>query len=259
MLVTVLGSGGSAGVPNITGDWGNCDSKNSKNKRTRSSLLLETNNKRYLVDTSPDIRAQLLSIGGVNSLDGVIYTHAHADHLHGIDDLRAINRAMNAPINIYADQHTLEQIYKRFNYTIQPLPKNARGYFKPTLVPNEIQAGQVLEIEELKIKTFDQDHGFSRTIGMRIGNFAYSTDVVELPEDSFNCLTGIHTWLLGVFSKKEHPTHIHLEKAMKWIDRVKPKRVFLTHLSSDFDYFALKKYLPSHIEPAFDGLKIKCT
>ena len=255
MKVTILGSGSSTGVPAVGLGWGKCDSTEEKNRRTRSSILIELKDLTLLVDTSPDLREQLLA-SDICSLDAVLYTHAHADHLNGIDDLRGINRAMNAPINIFAMPVTLKEIRKRFSYTLQPLQTPARGFSKPALVPNEVIAGDILYINNVPVQTFEQDHGFSKTLGLRIQGFAYSTDVVNFSEENFEILRGIDTWVIGVFSNKEHPTHVHVKKALEWIDRVKPKRAFFTHLSSDLDFNELRKCLPLHVFPAFDGLQI---
>ncbi len=254
MKITIMGAGSSGGVPVPGVGWGKCDPKNPKNRRSRPSILVDVENKRFLIDTSPDLRNQLLD-ADVRHLDGVIYTHAHADHLHGIDDLRGINRAMNASIPIYLDGPTFENIETRFAYTLTPLPDTANGYyFKPTLEPTVITAGQSIKASGVTFETFDQDHGYSRTIGLRVGQFGYTTDLVRLPEDGFEVLEGIHTWVIGVFTDREHMTHVNLEMALKWIERVKPVRAVLTHLGPDLDYDVLRAMLPDHVEPAYDGM-----
>ena len=258
MEITILGSGSSTGVPAVDRGWGNCNPSNPKNQRTRSSIFINMKKTKILVDTSPDLRAQLLA-SNIKSLNAVIFTHAHADHLHGIDDLRAINRLMNAPIEMFADGATLDIINTRFKYTLEALPKRAKGYFtKPTLLPNLVNAGEKININNIPIQTFDQDHGFSRTLGLRISNFAYSTDLVELPENSLQYLTGLHTWVIGVFSKRPHLTHVHLDKALDWIEKAAPKRAILTHLGPELDFEDLKRNLPEHVLPAFDGQKFSC-
>ena len=258
MEVTILGSGSSSGVPAVDRGWGHCDPSNPKNRRTRSSIFINANKTKILVDTSPDLREHLLA-SKIRSLDGVIYTHAHADHIHGIDDLRGINRLMNAPIRVFADAETLNVIGKRFKYTFDPLPKRANGFHtKPTLLPNQVSAGEIINIDNILVQTFDQDHGFSRTLGLRISDFAYSTDLVDLPEQSFKYLSGLHTWVIGVFSYQAHPTHVHLQKALKWIERISPKRAILTHLSPELDFEELNRKLPENVEPAFDGLRFFC-
>jgi phosphoribosyl 1,2-cyclic phosphate phosphodiesterase len=254
--VTIMGAGSSGGVPVPGYGWGNCDPNNPKNRRSRPSVLVEIADKRFLIDTSPDLRAQLLA-AEITRLDGVIFTHAHADHLHGIDDIRGINRAMNAPIPIYLDAPTLEHIETRFAYVLTPLPDAAKGYyFKPTLEPNLITAGEPFEASGVSVRTCDQDHGYSRTVGLRFGQFGYSTDLVRLPEHGFEVLEGIHTWVIGVFTDRDHMTHVNVKTALEWIDRVKPERAILTHLGPDLDYDVLRDILPDHVEPAVDGMVI---
>lgn len=251
MRVTVLGSGSSSGVPGIGIGWGACDPQNPKNRRLRPSILLEWEERAILVDTSPDLRHQLLTTG-TEKLDAVLFTHAHADHLHGLDDLRGINRAMNAPVDIFCDMATLEVIRARFAYTLEPLHESAAFYYKPTLRPHEIVPGESYEIAGMTVRTFEQDHGYSKTVGFRFGNFGYTTDAVELPEHAFSALEGISTWLIGVFTDEPHMTHAHVAKALKWRERIKPHRCILTHLGPRLDYATLARDLPSGVEPAFD-------
>ena len=181
MRVTVLGCGHSGGTPLVGKGWGKCDPDNPRNRRLRPSILVEDAGTQILVDTSPDLRQQLLN-SGTERLDAVLYTHAHGDHLHGIDDLRAINRAMNLPIATYADAATWEVISTRFAYVLDHETKGANPYYKPALTVHEIAPGDAFDVGGVHITAFDQDHGFMRTIGYRLGAMAYSTDVVELPE-----------------------------------------------------------------------------
>ncbi len=256
MRITVLGSGSSGGVPMVGTGWGKCDPSNPKNRRTRPSLLIETEGKVILIDTSPDLRAQLLA-AHVTHIDAVLYTHAHADHLHGIDDLRGINRVMDAPLAMYTDQTTLDQIEDRFAYALAPLPESANGYYyKPTLEAHVIAAGDTFEVSGVSVTCFDQDHGRSRTLGFRIGKFAYSTDVVNMPEPAFDVLAGVDVWVVGVFTDRVHPTHVHVEKALGWIERVAPSRAVMTHLGPDLDFDLLENSLPNSVDVAFDGLQI---
>lgn len=256
MRVTILGSGSSGGVPVAGTGWGKCDPDNPRNYRTRPSILIETQGKVILVDTSPDLRAQLLS-ADVTHIDAVLYTHAHADHLHGIDDLRGINRAMDCPIAMYADRTTLGDVQTRFGYALAPLPEDARGhYFKPTLLAHEIASGDTFDVSGVSVTCFDQDHGRSRTLGFRIGNFAYSTDLVNLPEPGFDILAGVDAWVVGVFTDRSHPTHVHVEKALGWIKRVAPRVAVLSHLGPDLDFDLLESTLPNSVTAAFDGYQI---
>ncbi len=256
MKVTVLGSGSSGGVPSVGIGWGACNPNNPKNRRMRPSVLVEVAGKILLIDTSPDLRAQLLG-ADITHLDGVLYTHAHADHLNGIDDLRGINRAMGAPIKIYCDAATNLALEERFGYVFQPLREGATYYYKPVLNPTIISAGDVFEVAGVRMSVFDQDHGFSRTLGYRIGNFGYSTDVVELPNAGFEALLGVDTWLIGCFTDRQHLTHAHVSKVLRWIERVSPRQAILTHLGPDLDFDKLTEILPVGVSVAFDGMEIQ--
>ncbi len=254
--VTILGSGSSSGTPAIDWGWGRCDPDNIKNRRTRPSILVESGTTRILVDSTPDLREQLLA-ARVRELDAVVYTHAHADHLHGIDDLRAINRAMNAPLNTYADAPTLEVLRTRFGYVLEPLNEGAQFYYKPTLIPHVIADGELFSIGDIEIAAFSQDHGFSTTLGFRFGSVAYTTDVVELSEEAFERLEGIDLWIIGTLVDHPHPTHCDVDKALAWVDRIKPKRAVLTHLGGDLDHATLAARLPAGVEPAYDGMYLE--
>jgi phosphoribosyl 1,2-cyclic phosphate phosphodiesterase len=256
MRVTILGSGGSSGTPAVDWGWGRCDPDNIKNRRTRPSILVENSSTRILVDSTPDLREQLLATR-VREVDAVLYTHAHADHLHGIDDLRAINRTRNAPLDAYADAKTLEVIRTRFAYVLEPLDEGARFYYKPTLTPHEIADGDRFSIGGIAITAFAQDHGFSATLGFRFGRVAYTTDVVELSEGAFEILKGVRLWIIGTLVDHPHPTHCDVDKALAWIDRIAPRRAVLTHLGGDLDYATLAARLPAGVEPAYDGMRME--
>ena len=234
--VTILGSGPSSGIPMVGGDWGDCDPNEPRNYRSRSSILVEVGATALLIDSSPDCRAQLLD-ADVKRLDAIVYTHSHADHSHGIDDLRWINYAMHAPLPAYGDANTLKILNDRFGYVFTPLhtpePGEPVRYYKPVLVPHEITGD--FEIAGVSLKPFEQDHGFSKTLGFRIGDFAYSTDVVALDEAAFATLEGVDTWLVDVFRRDPHPTHAHLDLTLSWIKRLKPRRTVLCHMGPDLD------------------------
>ncbi len=255
MRVTILGCGGSNGTPSIDFGWGKCDPENPRNLRTRPSIMVEEGDTRVLVDTSPDLRQQLLRVS-VRSLDGVLFTHSHADHLHGIDDLRGINRAMNAPLDAFANAETLDSIKQRFGYTLEPLPADTPFYFKPVLTPHKIAHGSEFEIGKIPVVAFDQDHGYCDTLGFRFGPIAYSSDATELHEDAFELLDGIKVWIIGTLLDAPHPTHADVDKAVRWIKRVGAKRGVLTHLGNRLDYANLASRLPQGVEPAFDGMVI---
>lgn len=256
MRVTILGCGGSSGTPAVDWGWGKCDPSNPRNYRLRPSILVEEGETRILVDTSPDLRQQLLN-AEVTRLNAVLFTHYHADHLNGIDDLRPINRVMNAPLDAYGDKETLSVIDERFGYVFEPLAVDAKVYYKPTLIPRTLSDMDVFQVGDIEIATFVQDHGYCDTLGFRFGPIAYTTDVVELPEHAFDMLDGIEVWIIGTLADNPHPTHVHVDKALEWVERVKPKRGVFTHLSGLFDYDALNARLPSHVEPAYDGMVIE--
>ncbi len=253
MRVTVLGCGASTGVPAIGPNWGRCDPGDPRNRRRRVSVLVEVGVTIILIDTSPDLREQLLD-AGVARIDAVLMTHAHADHLHGIDDLRSVNRLMQSAIPLYADRRTLDEIDRRFGYVLRPVEEPGR-YYKPTLVPHEITGP--FEIRGIPIVPFVQDHGFITTLGLRIGGFAYSTDVTELDADAFAALAGVELWIVDCLRREPHPTHSHLAKTLSWIARVGPRRAVLTHMDQSLDYRELSAELPTGVEPGQDGLVIE--
>ena len=255
MRITILGSGGSSGTPAIDWGWGRCDPADVRNRRTRPSILMEDGATRILVDSPPDLREQLLA-ARVSTLSAVLYTHAHADHLHGIDDLRAINRSLNAPLDVYTDANTLEVIRTRFGYVLEPLNEGARFYYKPTLLPHEIKDGDLFSIGAISITAFAQDHGFSTTLGFRFGPVAYTTDVVDLSVEAFDLLAGVRVWIIGTLVDHPHSTHCDVDKALTWIERIGPERAVLTHLGNNLDYATLAARLPPGVVPAHDGMTI---
>ncbi len=252
MRVTVLGCGPSTGVPLIGGRWGRCDPADPRNRRRRVSVLVETGGATILIDTSPDLREQLLD-AAVSRIDAVLMTHAHADHLHGIDDLRSVNRLMRAEIPLYAAGTTLREIRARFGYVLDPI--EAGLFYKPILVPYEITGP--FTAAGVPIVPFAQDHGFGTTLGFRIGGFAYSTDATELDERAFAALAGSELWIVDCLRRSPHPTHSHLAKTLDWIARVGPRRAVLTHMDQSLDYRELSAELPAGVEPGHDGLVIE--
>jgi phosphoribosyl 1,2-cyclic phosphate phosphodiesterase len=253
MKVRILGCGSSGGVPLAGGVWGKCDPSEPRNRRRRVSILIEHAGSTILIDTSPDLREQLLD-AGTQRLDAVLYTHAHADHLHGLDDLRGFNRLMRRPIPVYASAQTLADIARRFDYVFTPIEPGGSIY-KPSLTPHAIDGP--FELAGLTVTPFDQDHGYSRTLGFRIGDMAYSTDVVELDDKAFAVLAGVELWIVDCLRYTPHPTHSHLEKTLSWIERVKPRRAVLTHMDVDLDYATLCREVPEGVEPGYDGLVIE--
>lgn len=260
MRLTILGSGGSTGVPGVGTGWGKCDPNNPKNRRTRPSVLIENEGSTVLVDTSPDMREQLIT-HNINHIDGLLLTHSHADHLHGIDDIRGLNRVMNAPIDLYTNEATLRDVEKRFGYVLEPIQVDQDNpivsYYKPVLTPHEIDGGDEFTIKSIPIQVMDQDHGFSRTLGFRFGPIAYTTDLKHLSEHAIEVLQGIHTWVIGAPIQFEHPTHVSVEGALEWIEMIKPQRAVITHLSALLDFETLSKGLPSRVEVAYDGMVLE--
>jgi phosphoribosyl 1,2-cyclic phosphate phosphodiesterase len=249
----MLGCGASTGVPTIGPDWGRCDPADRRNRRLRGSVLIESRGRTLLIDTSPDLRQQLLT-AGVARIDAVLLTHAHADHLHGIDDLRVVNRLMKQPIPLYGNAATLAEVGQRFGYALRAPPKDA-GFYRPTLTAREICGP--FEAAGLPIVPFEQDHGFSMTLGFRIGAFGYSTDVTEFGEAAFAALAGVEVWIVDCLRREPHPTHSHLAKTVSWVERVRPRRAILTHMDQSFDYRELAAELPAGIEPGYDGLEFE--
>jgi phosphoribosyl 1,2-cyclic phosphate phosphodiesterase len=253
MKATLLGCGASWGVPAIGPDWGRCDPADRRNRRRRGSLLVESRGAALLIDTSPDLREQLID-ADVARLDAVLLTHAHADHLHGIDDIRMVNRLMKQPIPLYADVATMGELERRFGYVLQPVDSGGH-YYKPTLTPHRI-AGP-FTAAGMPVVPFAQDHGFSTTLGFRIGGLGYSTDVTELDDAAFAALAGIELWIVDCLRRQPHPTHSHLAKTLAWIDRLKPRRAVLVHMDQSLDYRELSAELPAGVEPGRDGLVVE--
>jgi phosphoribosyl 1,2-cyclic phosphate phosphodiesterase len=252
MKITMLGCGPSAGVPLIGGRWGACDPSNPKNRRTRPSVLVESAGVAVLIDTSPDLRAQLLA-AGIGRIDAVLFTHDHADHVHGIDDLRTVYRnRQRQPMDAYADPATLAALRRRFGYLFEgEAPPEA--LYRPILVPHEINGP--FTVGPHRIVPFEQDHGICMSLGFRIGRFAYSTDVVEFNERAFAALDGVELWIVDCLRAGEaHPTHAHLDKTLGWIRRVRPRRAIFTHMNHEADFDALAKLCPPGVEPGYDGL-----
>ena len=254
MKVTILGSGASGGVPLVGPDWGNCDPSNPKNQRRRSSILIEDDATCVLVDASPDCRAQLLD-ADISRLDGIVFTHAHADHCHGIDDLRWINQAMRKALPAFSDATAFAEMNKRFGYAFAPFEVPDHGYFnRPVLEWREAENG--FSIGDLDFQCFEQDHGFSKTLGLRFGNVGYSTDVVRLDETAFEILAGVELFIVGCLREEPHPTHVNLPTVLTWIERIKPKRSVITHMNHMLDYEYVRARVPTGVVPAYDGLTL---
>ncbi|HUX80129.1 MAG TPA: MBL fold metallo-hydrolase [Alphaproteobacteria bacterium] len=253
MRITILGCGASEGVPIITGRWGECDPYNPKNRRSRASIVVEKGETTLLVDTSPDLRTQWLNTG-LQKLDAVLYTHDHADHTHGINDLRPFTYQSKMPLPIYGDAETINSMKKRFYYAF-PLEEVVPDIYRPFLSPNVIEGP--FQLGNVSVTPFKQAHGYSTTLGYRFEKVAYSTDVVDLDEAAFKILEGIEVWIVDCISREPRISHSHLTKTLEWIARVRPRQAYLTHMSLQLDYDALMKELPKGVEPAYDGLVIE--
>lgn len=251
--VTMLGCGSSAGVPFISCNCLVCTSKNSKNNRTRVSLFVETEGGKLLIDSSPDLRQQALR-ENIRHIDAVLYTHAHADHTNGLDELRSFNYLSGDIIPIYGDAETLESIQKRFAYAFLPKPDNL--WYRPCLRAHVVVDKEVgnFSLFDEEITYFQLGHGRSKSYGYRIGNFAYSTDCDAIPDAAFAQLENLDVWIVDCLRMEPSYSHAHLEMTLEWIARAKPKRAILTHMNHDFDYETLKASLPDNVEPGYDGL-----
>jgi len=254
---TILGCGSSGGVPRLGGQWGNCDPNNVKNFRKRCSLLIqrfENNNvTNVLIDTTPDMRQQLLD-AKIGKLDAVIYTHEHADHLHGLDDLRMIVINMQKRLPVFASKQTKNSILERFGYAFKT-PKGSP--YPPILDMNDLT--ETLEIQgaggPIKFTSFDVDHGNILVSAIKVNDVLYTPDISTVRNDTE--LRDLDYWILDSLRYKPHPSHVNLEQALGLIDRYKPKKAILTNLHVDLDYLTLLNETPDNVVPAHDGLQIK--
>lgn len=256
MKVTILGCGASSGIPIIGCRCAVCLSDNPRNKRLRASILIEKGNSALLVDTSPDLRQQALT-HDIRHVDAICITHAHADHTHGIDDVKPFNYMKDQALPVYATRETFDRITAQFSYCFQPaIPEF--GWFRPALEPHEVTLdGTAFQVtDELTVIPFLQIHGKMPTMGLRVGNFAYSTDVNNLPEESMQTLENLDVWVVDCLRYSSAPTHAHLDMTLEWIERLKPKKAILTHMAHELEYDSLKERLPDHVEPAYDGMVI---
>lgn len=264
LRVTLLGSGSSGGVPRATGEWGKCDPNEPKNRRSRCALLLQLWQgaagpaqaaTTVLIDTPPDLRLQLAAASPAH-IDAVILSHDHADQTNGFDDLRAYFQKQRRTIPVWMDERTAATFLVRFGYAFRSLggyPAIARraGRIAP-LSPITIEGpGGAMDLLPL-----EQEHGFSKSLGFRVGGFAYSNDLVAMPEASFAALAGLELWIVDALRETPHPTHTHLGQSLDWIARLKPRRAVLTNMHIDLDYQSLKARLPQGVEPGYDGWSV---
>lgn len=254
MQILMLGSGSSGGVPRLggpggKGDWGSCDPTNPKNRRLRVSIMVEAEDVRLLVDTTPDIREQLLS-AEAGWLTAILYTHDHADHSHGIDDLRPLFHEAGRELDLYMDEHTHEALNQRFSYVFaghSGYPATAKAH----LIKSEMQFGPIT------VRPFRQLHGsiFSQGYRFEYGGkaVAYSTDLSGIPDESWQHLEGLNLWIVDALRRNPHPTHSHLAQTLKWIEKVQPKEAWLTHMDQSMDHDQLLEELPPRVSPGYDG------
>lgn len=272
LRVTILGCGSSGGVPRFggadgAGEWGACDPAEPKNRRTRCSILVQREHPKFgfqhdkvtsvLVDTSPDMRAQLLA-ARCSRLDAVLFTHDHADQSHGIDDLRVFALQMRKRIPVYIDNATSGVLLERFRYCFEQAPGSPYPAILDKITMPD--CGKAFTVSgpsgEIPVTSFLQDHGSVNSLGFRFGSIAYSSDAVGIPDDSFKLLEGVDTWIVDALQYKPHKTHAHLEMTLDWIDRIRPRRGVLTNLHVHMDYQTLKQSVPDGVEPAYDGMII---
>jgi len=258
---TILGCGSSGGVPRVGNVWGACDPSNPKNRRRRSALLVERFGKggrtTVLVDTPPDLREQLLE-ARVDAIDAVLFTHDHADHTHGIDDLRGIAFNARRRVDVYVDAPTRAVLMRRFDYCFMQPPGSS---YPAILNAHDIRPPEPLRIDGaggvIEAVPIPHEHGDIASLGFRFGRVAYSPDLSGVPEASLPLLAGLDVWILDALRPMPHPSHFSLKQAISWIERVGARRGILTHMTNELDYAALKRDLPPHVEPAYDGMAVE--
>ena len=260
ITVTILGCGSSGGVPRVGGDWGICDSTNPKNRRRRCSLLLQktipAGTTTVLVDTSPDMREQMLS-ANITHMDGVWFTHEHADHTHGIDELRGYFLRQRHRIPVWADSPTGDMLLTRFAYCFNKMPGSEYPYI---LDMNAIAASQPVETNgaggTITGVPFYVQHGHIRALGFRVGAMAYTPDLNAIPDEAMPHLQNLDIWIVDALRRTPHPSHFSLPETLTWIEKLNPKRAIITNMHIDLDFATLQRELPAHVEPAYDGLTL---
>ncbi len=265
LRATVLGCGSSGGVPRLggpdgRGNWGDCDPAEPRNRRRRCALLVErigaAGRTRLLIDAGQDLRAQLLD-AGVGELDGAAITHPHADHIHGLDDLRAVALNMKRRIPLWADRATQEVLMEGFAYCFETPP----GSLYPPIFDLQTMTGEARISGgaggEMDLRGFHLRHGRIEALGYRVGGLAYSPDLNQIPEAAWEALAGTRVWIVDCLQRKPHGSHAHLEMTLDWIARLKPERAVLTNLHVSLDYQKLRRELPPGVVPAYDGMTIE--
>lgn len=254
--VTILGCGGSMGVPTAHGRWGECDPQEPRNRRTRPSIWVEHDGKQFLIDTGPDLAHQLIRENITARPDAILYTHAHADHIHGIDDLRCYYWPERRPLQVYGHADTIEELDQRFRFIFHGNPASA--LYEPIATAHVIPPGTQV-IEGATVTAIQQQHGPWISYGYRFGDIAYCTDIKLFPEEALANLQGLEAWIISVsFLDRDHPTHANLPEIVAWANLLKPKKVYLTHLNVHLDYHKTQAQLPPNFFMCYDGLKIEC-
>ena len=260
--ITILGCGSSGGVPRIGNDWGNCNPANPKNTRKRCSILISKMGSSgrttdVLVDTSPDIRTQINQHTSIQSVDGVLFTHPHADHIHGIDDLRAFAINNGERVNVWADDPTSRMLTKRFSYCFKT-PEGSD--YPPILNLHHIAAGHPISIigagGQIDILPFTVNHGRIDSLGFKVNNAAYIPDVNGIPEESLVQLSNLDHWIIDALRRSPHPSHFCLSETLEWIRKIKPRQAYLTNMHIDLDYDFVAENTPNNVVPCHDGMII---
>ncbi|MFN0194625.1 MAG: MBL fold metallo-hydrolase [Aestuariivirga sp.] len=261
LTATILGCGSSGGVPRIGGDWGACDPANPKNRRRRCSLLLrqrgDNGETTVLIDTSPDLREQMLT-EGIGHLDAVLYTHEHADHTHGIDELRAFYLRQRRRVPLCADAVTGQMLVSRFGYCFS---SPAGSDYPPIATLHMLAAQHETTVDgaggPLRALPFRVHHGQTDAFGFRIGALAYTPDINGVPEESLKALENLDLWIVDALRRNRHPSHFSLAETLEWIEQLKPRRAIVTNMHVDLDFDTLAAELPPNVSPAYDGLTVE--
>ena len=261
LSLTILGCGSSGGVPRVAQGWGACDPANPRNRRRRCAALVSREAPQgrtlALVDTGPDLRAQLIE-AGVTHLDGVLISHEHADHTHGIDDLRPLAIATHKRVDVHMDEATSRVMHHRFGYIFESPPGSS---YPPIVNEKRLRAGETCVVDgqggRIETTPFDLEHGDIMALGFRFGALAYTPDLNGIPDGSRRFLDDLEVWVIDALRYARHPSHFSLDEALAWIETVKPRRAVLTNLHTDLDYETLRRRLPAGVVPAYDGMLIE--
>jgi len=262
LAITILGCGSSGGVPRVAQGWGACDPNNPKNRRRRCAILVERfgaaeqEKTTVLVDMGADLRNQLLD-RDVRHVDAILLTHPHADHTHGIDDVRPLVIQSKRKIDLYMDEETSRVVRRHFDYIFET-PEGS--YYPPLMIERRLYPGKLCVVEgaggSIEALPFRLDHGEIPSLGFRFENIAYTPDLSAIPEKSLPYLEGLDLWIIDALRYRPHPSHFSVSEALEWIERLKPKHAILTNLHTDLDFAKLQSELPPNVEPAFDGMRL---